>query len=380
MSTQVPSLAQALSLLPDFRQPKGKRYDLLPILLLCCIAMMCGCTSQTAISDWGRNYCRHWLYRLGFKRSSAPSQSTIHRIFKGIDVLKLESLLSDWCQMVFRLIGLSTPEQLQAAGIDGKLLCGSSKQKASQPHLLAGLSHKLGLVLGQVAVSEKSNEITAFFDLIEMLVLEGLVITGDAMFTQRHIAEEIISKRGDYLLSVKANQPSLLEDIKQAFTDQWWMRDTLTESKMTDAYGGRIEERTLKASTAMEGYSDWPGLRRVLKMERKITTKRTGIVRQEEAYAITSLDESRASAEELLKLWREHWHIENKLHYVRDVTYKEDKSQVRKGKIPEVMAALRNAAITLMRVEGATNIAAACRRYAAQPGLAMAALGLDLRE
>jgi predicted transposase YbfD/YdcC len=380
MSTPMPSLAQALSLLPDFRQPKGKRYDLLPILLLCCIAMMCGCTSQSAIADWGRNYSRHWLYRLGFKQACAPSQSTLHRILKGIDSLKLELLLSRWCQQVFRFIGLSMPEQLQAAGIDGKLLCGSSKQKASQPHLLAGLSHQLGLVLGQVAVSEKSNEITACFDLIEMLVLEGLVITGDAMFTQRHIAEKIVSKRGDYLLSVKANQPSLLEDIKQAFTDQWWMADTLTESKMTDAYGGRIEERTLKVSTAMAGYSDWPGLRRVMKMERKITTKRTGVERQEEAYAITSLDESRASAEQLLRLWREHWHIENKLHYVRDVTYKEDKSQVRKGKIPEVMAALRNVAITLMRVEGATNIAAACRRYAAQPGLAMTALGLDLRE
>ncbi len=291
MSTSVPSLAQALSLLPDFRQAKGKPYNLLPILLLCCIAMMCGCTSQAAISDWGRNYSHHWLLRLGFKRSSAPSQSTLHRIFKGIDVLRLEYLLSDWCQQVFRFIGLSMPEQLQAAGIDGKLLCGSSKQKASQPHLLAGLTHKLGLVLGQVAVSEKSNEITAFFDLIEMLVLEGVVITGDAMFKQRPIAEKIISKRGDYLLSVKANQPSLLEDIKQAFTDQWWMSDTLTESKMTDAYGGRIEERTLKASTAMYGYSDWPGLRRVLRMERKITIKRTGVERQEEASERRRVDE-----------------------------------------------------------------------------------------
>jgi predicted transposase YbfD/YdcC len=378
VSTQVPSLAQALSLLPDFRQAKGKRYDLLPILLLCCIAMMCGCTSQSAIADWGRHYSHHWLWRLGFKGNSAPSQSTLHRIFKGIDVERLERLLSQWCQQVLRLLSFSTPKPLHAAGIDGKLLCGSSKQNASQPHLLAGLSHQLGLVLGQVAVSEKSNEITAFFDLLEMLVVDGVVITGDAMFTQRHIAEKILAKRGDYLLSVKANQPSLLEDIKQTFTDQWWMADTLTESKMTDAYAGRIEERTLKASTAMQGYSDWPGLRRVLKMERKITHKRTGVVREEEAYAITSLDESRAGTEELMKIWREHWHIENRLHYVRDVTYKEDKSQVRKGKIPEVMAALRNAAITLMRVEGATNIAAACRRYAAQPGLAMTALGLDL--
>jgi len=380
MSTQVPSLAQALSLLPDFRQAKGKRYDLLPILLLCCIAMMCGCTSQSAIADWGHNYSHHWLWKLGFKKSRAPSQSTLHRIFKGIDVVKLELLLSDWTQQVFRLLGFTTPSDLQGASIDGKLLCGSSKQKAAQPHLLASLSHKLGLVLGQVAVSEESNEITASNDLIEMLVLRGVVITGDAMFTQREMAKKIISKGGDYLISVKANQPSLLEDIKQAFTDQWWMSDTISQAKSLDMYAGRIEERALKASTAMQGYSDWPGLKQVLRVERRITNKRTEASRQEEAYAITSLDERRVSAEQLLRLWREHWHIENKLHYVRDVTFKEDKSMVRAGKIPQVMAALRNAAISLIRTKGATNIAAACRRYAAQPGLALSAIGLDLGE
>lgn len=380
MSTEVPSLAQALSELPDFRQAQGRRYDLLPILLLSCIAVMCGCTSQSAIADWGHNYSHHWLSKLGFKPGCSPSQSTLHRIFKGIDVVKLELLLSDWSQQVFRLIGFTTPADLEGASIDGKLLCGSSKQKASQPHLLASLSHKLGLVLGQIAVSEKSNEITASTDLIEMLILKGVVITGDAMFTQREVAKKIISKGGDYLISVKANQPSLLEDIKQAFVEQWWMADTLTQAKSLDLYAGRIEERVLKASTAMIGYSDWPGLKRVLKMERKITNKRTEVSRQEEAYAITSLDERRAGAEQLLRLWREHWHIENKLHYVRDVTLKEDKSQVRTGKIPQVMAALRNAAISLIRMTGATNIAAACRRYAAQPGLALAAIGLDLGE
>jgi len=380
VSNNLPSLAQALSELPDFRQAQGRRYDLLPILLLSCIAMMCGCTSQSAIADWGHNYSHHWLRRLGFKRACAPSQSTLHRIFKGINVEKLESLLSDWCQQIFRLIGFTTPTDTEGASIDGKLLCGSSKQKAAEPHLLASLSHRLGLVLGQVAVSEKCNEITASNDLIEMLMLKGVVITGDAMFTQRQMARKIISKGGDYLISVKANQPSLLEDIKQAFSDQWWMGETISEAKSVDVYGGRIEERTLKASTALCGYSDWPGLGQVLKMERKITFKRTGVVRQEEAYAITSLGEGRASVEQLLGLWRGHWHIENKLHYVRDVTLKEDKSQVRAGKIPQVMAALRNAAISLMRVSGATNIAAACRRYAAQPGLALAAIGLDLRE
>jgi hypothetical protein len=103
-------------------------------------------------------------------------------------------------------------------------------------------------------------------------------------------------------------------------------------------------------------------------------------MRHEVVYGITSLSRERATAAQLLKLWREHWHIENKLHWVRDVTFDEDRSQVRVGHIPQVMAALRNTAISLLRVWGAENIAAACRRFAAQPALALAAVGIRLRE
>ena len=118
----------------------------------------------------------------------------------------------------------------------------------------------------------------------------------------------------------------------------------------------------------------------MLKLERRVTNKRTQVSRQEVAYAVTSIGQERAGAEQLRKLWRQHWYIENKLHFVRDVTYREDRPAVRSGDIPQVMAALRNAAISLMRVLGASNIAAACRRYAAQPVLALVAMGLDLRE
>src|SRR4051812_46670228 len=100
MSTNVPSLAQALSLIPDFRQPQGRRYELLPILLLACVAVLSGCRSQSAISDWGNNYGSGWLRKLGFKRDRGPSQSTLHRILKGINHLLLERALSDWAQTV----------------------------------------------------------------------------------------------------------------------------------------------------------------------------------------------------------------------------------------------------------------------------------------
>ncbi len=143
-------------------------------------------------------------------------------------------------------------------------------------------------------------------------------------------------------------------------------------------HGNRIEERHLWTSTALVGYADWPGLQQVLKLERTVTNKRTRQVRQEVAYAITSLAPARASAGQLLKLWREHWHIENKLHYVRDVTFDEDRSQVRTGWIPQVMAAFRNLTISILRLLGYTNIAAACRRLAARPTCALAALGLNV--
>lgn len=376
MCTEVPSLAQALSEIDDFRQAQGRRYELLPVLLLCSIAMMCGCSSQSAISDWATNYGQYWLWRLGFKSRRGPSQSTLHRIFRGIDQLRLEQALCEWSKKLASHFGFAEDALLEGVAIDGKSLCGSSKQKAKQSHLLSSLSHRLGVVLAQVAVSDKTNEITRAEQLLEMLTLKGVVITGDAMFTQRHISEQIISRGGDYLLAVKANQSALLDDCQKAFLDCWWMADTISEAEVVDQHADRIEQRNLKASTALAGYSNWPGLQQVLKMERRITNKRTQEERREVAYAITSLSGQRASAGELLKLWREHWHIENKLHWVRDVTYKEDLSQVRTGHIPQVMAALRNAVISLMRTLGASNIAAACRRYAAQPAQALAAVGL----
>jgi predicted transposase YbfD/YdcC len=355
MSTTVPSLAQALSDIPDFRQPQGRRYDLLPILLLSCIAMMCGCSSQSAISDWAKNYGHDWLSKLGFKARRSPSQSTLHRIFKGIDQFQLEQALCEWGKKLAQHLGWQQDHPLEAIAIDGKTLCGSSKQKAKQSHLLSSFSHRLGLVLAQVGVSDKSSEITTAPQLLEMLVLEGVVITGDAAFTQRHLSEQIVSRGGDYLFVVKANQASLRDDCEKAFLDYWWMAETMTEAETCDQHGDRLEQRKLKASTALEGYSNWPGLKQVLKMERKITNKRTQEERQEVAYAITSLGTERAGAEELLRMWREHWHIENKLHWVRDVTYREDQSQVRTGHIPQVMAALRNAAISVMRSMGQTT-------------------------
>ena len=379
MSTEVPSLAQALSLIPDFRQAQGRRYELLPVLLLACVAVLCGCRSESAIADWASNYdC--WLRRLGFKPARGPSQSTLHRIFKGINHLLLERALTSWAECVLTLLPNTNPRQLEGIAVDGKTMCGSSKQGDVDAHLLSCLSHRLGIVVSQLAVSDKTNEITEVDQLLEGLLLTGKVVTGDALLTQRTISQSIIKRGGDYLLVVKDNHPQLLDDIKMSFADYWWLKGTIKQGSLVNQHANRVQVWELKASTLLEGYSNWPGLRQVLKLERTVSNKRSGEVRRETSYAITSLGPEEARPEELIKLWRGHWHIENRLHWVRDVTYDEDRSQVRAGHIAQVMAAIRNAAISLMRLLGVSNIAAACRRYAARPDLALAAIGLVPRE
>jgi predicted transposase YbfD/YdcC len=255
---------------------------------------------------------------------------------------------------------------------------------AEGAHLLSAVSHRLGVVLGQIAVQDKSNEISAMHELLAQLVLHGRVITGDALLTQQEVARTITEHGGDYLMVVKLNQPNLLRDIQDLFfavdATPHLLADTLTRAKEVRLHGGRLEERELEASSALLGYSYWPGLQQVLRIRRTVTNKRTGCTRSEVAYAVTSLPAQRVTPGQLLKMWREHWTIENRVHWVRDVTFDEDRQQLRVGRAHQVSAALRNTAIGLLRLMGEGNIARACRRYAAQPLLAFIAVGLLPRQ
>jgi predicted transposase YbfD/YdcC len=210
------------------------------------------------------------------------------------------------------------------------------------------------------------------------LVLEGRIITVDALLTQRKVSQDVIEGRGDYVMIVKENQKALMDEVKTVFDGPCSHLLRKWSDKTTDIGHGRIEERFLISSDELKGYSDWPGLHQVFELTRTIVTKKTGEVSKETVYGITSLSPEEANAKRLNDLVRSHWHIENKVHWVRDVIYDEDRSQVRCGNTPQVMSAIRNTVIGLMRHSGITNIASACRRFSARPKLALELIGVRM--
>jgi predicted transposase YbfD/YdcC len=221
--------------------------------------------------------------------------------------------------------------------------------------------------------AERDGELGAAPALLAALPLAGRVVTGDALYCQAALCRQIRDAAGDYLLIVKANQPDLLWAVHTLFADPP-PGERLATAVTWDQHGDRVERRQLWASTALTGYLVWPGIRQVLCVERRCL--RRGAWTREVRYAITSLGPE-VGAAALLSYVRGHWAIENRLHWVRDVTFGEDACRVRSGSAPQVLAALRNAIIALLRGAGWTNLAAAVRHHAWQPGAALTALGLS---
>ncbi len=223
--------------------------------------------------------------------------------------------------------------------------------------------------------AEHEAELSVAPKLLEVLPLEGRLVTADALYCQRELCAQILAAGGDYLVITKANQRRLYEDIKLLFEEPP-AGEVFAQAEQRDRHGDRREVRRLWASTALRDYLDWPGVQQVCKVER--VAERKGKISGEVRYAVTSLGDE-VGPERLLKHVRGHWGIENRLHYVRDVTFGEDASQVRKGSAPEVLAALRNVVIGILREASWKNIAAGLRHNGWQTGAALHLLGIHSR-
>jgi predicted transposase YbfD/YdcC len=267
---------------------------------------------------------------------------------------------------------------LRAQAVDGKALRGANAHGA-KVHLVSLVRHADAITEGQTAVTEKSNEITAVPKLLDARNLTGTVTTMDALLTQRALAQQILDQQGHYFMVVKANQPELLQAIQLLFACPPWTNQERAgeyDTHTTQNKGhGRLERRTLESSTTLNTYLDWPGIGQVMRRTCRRINRKTGLISEEVTYGITSLTPQQADAKRLEAIWRGHWTIENRVHYVRDVTFGEDACQVRAGNAPRVLASLRNTILNLMRRSGWNNISDALRHYAAKIKYALGLIG-----
>ncbi len=345
-------LSLAFEKVPDPRKSWGKRYSLKALLVMATAAMLCGAKGPTSISEWGCSKSREELKQLGFRRGIAPCAATFSNVFRDLDSLAFERAIRNYFSPVL--------EGEEAIAVDGKTLRGSKDGDLPAVHLLSALGQSTCVVFNEQFVSSKTNEIKVIVNLLDGIKIKGKVITADALHTQKGFCEYVIDNGGDYVLTVKDNQKCLREDISDCFIGN---SPPLNNGLKDVTKGhGRVEIRNymMSESLAENVLLKWKGAKTVLKVVR--TRDINGKLSQETVYAITSLDLSHMTKKKLASYIRGHWYIENKLHYVRDVTLEEDKSRIRKGNGSQIFAGLRNIVLNLFRLNHVENVAAEIRR------------------
>ena len=385
-----PCLREWLARVPDPRRPRGRWHPLeLVLALAVCAFTAAGHDSPTAIAEWAASCTRETLLALGgrpdplTRRAWPPSTRTFRRVFARIDADALNQALYDFLEAMPPAApeGLpqvarhereqrraaaaarepAVPGLLPHAAADGKTARGAVRPDGSQVHLLSAYHVTEGRVMAQREVDAKTNEIPELLPMLEGLDLDGMVVTADALHGQRETARKIRDDLGaHYLLFIKANQPSLLGAImsRLAGTDAKFADTTWADQGKGH---GRREKRTIRTAPA-DGI-DWPHAAQVLRIRRDAGPTRGPWESKEIAYGITSLPAHLAGPRQLATYARNHWAIENREHYVRDVTFREDAQKTRTGSQPNAHAGVRNLVTGAFRRKGHANIAAARRYY-----------------
>jgi predicted transposase YbfD/YdcC len=330
--------------MPDHRQAGKVTYPLDEILLLCLLAVLAGAEAFTDIARFGEKKL-NLLRRFRPYRDGTPAHDHLGDIFATLDAQAFQRCFVAW------VAGLTkTPAEVIA--IDGKTLRRSYQKKGSKEpiHMVSAFAARQRLVMGQVAVAEKSNEIVAIPALLDMMAIEGAVVTIDAMGCQRSIAKKIIDKKADYIIALKGNQGTLHEDVKVFAAEQranGFKDTTISRHETVDGEHGRIETRTYTAIHDVEWLQerhDWPGLEGVVMVESQREIE--GKVTQETRFYITSLV---LLANMIGPMIRDHWAIENGLHWIMDMVFRDDECRVRTEHAPANFTTLKHMAQNLIK-------------------------------
>jgi predicted transposase YbfD/YdcC len=360
MDEQTPkSLLEHFSSVDDPRIDRTKRHKLIDILVIAICATICGAETWEDFELFGYAK-RDWFKSFLELPGGIPSHDTFRRVFARLDPSQFQQAFLDWVRSVTRLT------KGEVVAIDGKQLRRSADLAVGKKaiNMVSAWAEENRMVLGQVKVDEKSNEITAIPELLRMLEISGCIVTIDAMGCQTEIASEIIQKQADYVLAVKGNQNHLYEDIVGYF--DWALSDKFKQTSYTinetiSGDHGRVEVRRCYASEDIDWLrkkGEWKGISSIamIESERSVAGAEPS---RERRYYISSLS---ADAKQLNRVIRGHWSIENSLHWVLDIAFREDESRIRKDHGPENMATLRHIALNLLKHDKSIKVGIKSKR------------------
>lgn len=359
------SVYDILDTVPDPRKRHGLRYELAFLLTCLLAALLCNCNSTEAVAQWCREHEPLLGQVFGRRLFLTPSGSLYRKLLPRLDVQTVEQVLGRWIQATLH----AAPDEPIA--LDGKTVRGARTDEQAAPHLLSFCTHESQETLFQVRVSEKTNEIPVAKAVLPTLPIAGRVVTSDALHTHADFMQITHEQRGKSVYTVKLNQPTLYGNLATYFADP---QSVCQHAETWDRRRGRLEHRVIRVSHEMNGYlaPDWPLVAQVAQLTRSVTCK--GQTSREIVYLITDLSSQQATPLRLLALVRGHWAIENRSHYVRDVCFQEDRSRLRTGHAPQLLAAFRNLAISLIHRGGSSQIACTRRAFSYHPERVLALL------
>ena len=374
------SVYRALEQVADGRHKRGVRYSVALIFTLILLGKVAGMTTPLAIAEWVRLRAAWLRTVLPMTRQTFPCAATYSNVLRAVDAEQVNHVLTQALTRVratercgeepSRLAGQAEREEHVHVALDGKTLRGTlghEQPDQKKMHQLALYETKTGLLLKEQVTGEKQNELSIVSAFLTPLWVKGRILSADALHTQHLFCTCVKRWDGDYLLIAKGNQATLRDDLRLFFSEPPTdCRDWRT-ARTVDKGHGRLEIRELVATTELNEFlaGEWAGVAQVFRLTRTVTED--GQTHTEVVYGITSLSPKQASAARLLELVRDHWAIENRLHWRRDVTLDEDHCQVRKGDAPRVLAVLNSFLLALMDFLGVCNVPHQMRIFDAQP-------------